>query len=413
MPMRNRPSNNCRDSLEIRLGPVRGTAGLAFLAVLACTGCDQHQQGNHDVPDETRYGHISKHEKKHDSSQDGQGTPTAATEASSEPKHGHDLPKSSAKWYLTMHGEPAGNTVHAISADGQLLGNILEPVPESAGGAAKGVRGMLHLGQHGLMLVSANLADTRLLRYGAPASDGTLPFVGVFASKELKDPELVHSYALAVGANGVIYSSNQDTDTVTGYWGIGSATPGQTIPIPAEIVGLGLAPGTIVPRAGVSPQGITEIRGIAIGADGLLYVCDRNASQVVVFDPHTGLRKGVLADASSGLVHPIQLLFAPDGHTVYLSDNGVPAVFRIDTNNGALTLFTNARTGCPELPSSLAMDNEHLYVGDRKKKQILRFKLHNAQPDRDPFCADLPDAPEFMIPASAMPPVPNPPATDK
>ncbi len=317
--------------------------------------------------------------------------------------HGHDQPKTAVKWYITMHGAPAGNTVHALSGEGETLGNILEPVPKSPGGDAKGVRGMLHTGEHGLLLVSANLENTRLLRYGPPASDGTLPFESTFASKALSDPNLVHAYALAVGADGTVYASNQDTDTVTAYQGIGTLNPGQPIPVPAEIKGLGIPVGTIVPRAQISPQGITEIRGIAIGADNLLYVCDRGASQVVVFDPKTGLRKSVLADATDGLKHPIQLLFAPDGFTVYLTDNGVPAIFRINVKTGEIILFANTATGCPPLPSSLAMDNEHLYVGDRKKKQIIRFKLANGESDKKPFADSLPDAPEFMIPATPMP----------
>lgn len=317
--------------------------------------------------------------------------------------HGHDQPKSAAKWYITMHGDPSGNTVHALSGEGETLGNILQDVPKSAGGDAKSVRGMLHTGEHGLMVVSASMDNTRLLRYGAPLADGTLPFESVFSSKALKNSDLVHSYALAVGADGTVYASNQDTNTVSAYHGIGTATPGTPVAVPAEIAGLGVPPGTIVPRAQVSPQGVTEIRGIAIGADGLLYVCDRGASQVDVFDPKTGLLKSVLADASSGLKHPIQLLFAPDGETVYLTDNGVPAIFRINTKTGAIILFANTHTGCPELPSSLAMDSEHLYVGDRKKKQIIRFKLENGEPDKEPFAKELPDAPEFMVPASSLP----------
>ncbi|NDG64116.1 MAG: hypothetical protein EBY29_11745, partial [Planctomycetes bacterium] len=58
----------------------------------------------------------------------------------------------------------------------------------------------------------------------------------------------------------------------------------------------------------------------------------------------------------------------------------------------------------PPLPSSLALDNEHLYVGDRKKKQIIRFKIANGECDKKPFSESLPDAPEFMIPSTPMRP---------
>ncbi len=366
------------------------------------------------APDEKKYDSGKKDKDKgQDKSQDKQTSETSPKTTSDKTAsdadnrkgtHGHDQPKTAAKWYITMHGEPSGNTVHALSGEGETLGNILEPIPKSAGGDAKGVRGMLHTGEHGILLVSASMDNTRLLRYGAPTSDGTLPFESVFASKALSSPDLVHSYALAVGADGTVYASNQDTNTVTAYFGIGTVHPGQPVPVPAEIMGLGIPVGTIVPRAQVSPQGITEIRGIAVGADNLLYVCDRGASEVVVFDPKTGLRKSVLADATSGLKHPIQLLFAPDGFTVYLTDNGVPAIFRINVKTGEIILFANTATGCPPLPSSLALDNEHLYVGDRKKKQIIRFKIANGECDKKPFADALPDAPEFMIPATAMPP---------
>jgi len=321
---------------------------------------------------------------------------------SDKPTHKHDLTAKDPRWYITMHGKPAGNTVHGINSDGDLLGSVLGDVPESAGGAAQGVRGMLHTGRHGLLLVSANMSDTRILWYGSPNADGMLPFDSTFTAKRLANPEMIHSYALAVGIDGTVFASNQDTNTVTRYSGIGTATPGQAIPVPPEIAGLGLPPGTIVPRAGVSPQGVTEIRGIAVGADGLLYVADRGASQVLAFDPKTGLRHSVIADASRGLKRPIQLLFAPDGETLYISDNGAPAIFRTNVRTGEFILFANARTGCPELPSSLALDNEHLFVGDRKRMQILRFKIETGERDRDAFVETLPDAPEFMIPASVV-----------
>lgn len=316
--------------------------------------------------------------------------------------HDHDLTAKDPRWYITMHGKPAGNTVHGINSKGELLGSVLGDVPESAGGEAQGVRGMLHTGRHGLLLVSANMSDTRILWYGSPDSHGILPFSSTFAVKRLTNPEMVHSYALAVGIDGTVFASNQDTNTVTRYSGIGTATPGQPIAVPPEIAGLGLPPGTIVPRAGISPQGITEIRGIAIGADGLLYVADRGASQVLAFDCKTGLRHSVVASASQGLRHPIQLLFAPDGETLYISDNGAPAIFRTNVRTGEFILFANARTGCPELPSSLAIDDTHLYVGDRKRMQILRFNIETGERSHDAFVDKLPDAPEFMIPASVI-----------
>jgi len=392
MQMRNLASRRLSRSLAV---------SSLIVGVLGLLGCEQLEDASAtNAPSEERFdrreGDFPKHERH------SKGSNHSKDDAEPKRKHDHDLGPTDPHWYITMHGKPAGNTVHGINKDGVLLGSVIGEVPASAGGEAQGVRGMLHTGRHGLLLVSANMSDTRILWFGSPSADGLLPFESVFAVKRLANPEMIHCYALAVGIDGTVFASNQDTNTVTRYAGIGAPTPGQPLPVPPEIAGLGLPPGTIVPRAGVSPQGITEIRGIAVGADGLLYVADRGASQVLAFDPKTGLRHSVVADASRGIKRPIPLLFAPDGETLYISDNGAPAIFRTNVRTGEFILFANARTGCPELPSSLALDEKHLYVGDRKRKQILRFKIETGERDRDAFVDSLPDAPEFMIPASII-----------
>ncbi|MFM1868827.1 MAG: hypothetical protein RL591_2235, partial [Planctomycetota bacterium] len=55
--------------------------------------------------------------------------------------------------------------------------------------------------------------------------------------------------------------------------------------------------------------------------------------------------------------------------------------------------------------SSLAIHDGYLYVGSRKAREILRFRLNDGVGDEKPFIANLSDNPEFFManPAEANP----------
>ena len=331
---------------------------------------------------------------KHDDAAAAQSPPAA----SAPNPHGHKRASEAVHWFITMHGEPGGNTIRGIDGKGKVMGSMLGPVPAEAGGAPRSMRGMVYLGDGTLLAASAYLEDTRLIRFTKPGADGTMSFHSVFAREGASGSELQHTYALAVGPDGTVYASNQDSNTVTRYSGIGTPNPGQPIPSPAAIAGLGLPAGVIVPNSKVSPEGVNEIRGIVIGPDGLLYVADRDAAEVVAFDTATGRRVKVVASAKDGLKRPIQLLVGPRG-TMYLTDNGAKAVFAIDTAAGTVSVFSDESRGVPDEPSALAIDGSHLLVGDRKSRKVVRFKIPDGKAENDPFVAELPDSPEFMVPA--------------
>ena len=332
---------------------------------------------------------------KHDGAAAAQAPPATTTPN----QHGHKRAPESVHWFITMHGEPGGNTIRGIDGKGNVMGSMLGAVPAEAGGAPRSMRGMVYLGDGTLLAASAYLEDTRLIRFSKPGADGTMGFHSVFAREGSSGSELQHTYALAVGPDGTVYASNQDSNTVTRYSGIGTANPGQPIPSPTEIAGLGLPAGVIVPNSKVSPEGIHEIRGIVIGPDGLLYVADRDAAEVVAFDTATGRRVKVVASAKDGLKRPIQLLVGPSG-TMYLTDNGAKSVFAIDTAAGTVRVFSDHSRGVPDEPSALAIDGSHLLVGDRKSRKVVRFKIPEGKAENDPFVAELPDSPEFIVPAA-------------
>lgn len=334
----------------------------------------------------------------HDGKRDDGAAAQAAPPASEPSSHGHKRPPNAVHWFITMHGAPGGNTIRGIDGKGNVMGSMLGPVPAEAGGAPRSMRGMVYLGDGTLLAASAYLEDTRLIRFAKPGADGTMSFHSVFAREGASGSELQHTYALAVGPDGTVYASNQDSNTVTRYSGIGTANPGQPIPSPSAIAGLGLPAGVIVPNSKVSPEGIHEIRGIVIGPDGLLYVADRDAAEVVAFDTTTGRRVKVVASGKDGLKRPIQLLVGPSG-IMYLTDNGAKAIFAIDPAAGTVSVFSDESRGVPEEPSALAIDGSHLLVGDRKSRKVVRFKIPDGKAENDPFVAELPDSPEFIVPA--------------
>ena len=341
----------------------------------------------------------SGHDGKHSGSTTSDGQAGGDATAGSQSSHGHKRAATSVHWFITMHGEPGGNTIRGIDGKGKVMGSMLGPVPAEAGGAPRSMRGMVYLGDGTLLAASAYLEDTRLIRFSKPGADGMMTFQSVFAREGKSGTDLQHTYALAVGPDGTVYASNQDSNTVTRYSGIGTANPGQPLPSPEAIAGLGLPAGVIVPNAKVSPEGVHGIRGIVIGSDGLLYVADRDAAEVVAYDTSTGRRVKVVASSKDGLKHPIQLLAGPTG-TMYLTDNGARAIFTIDPSTGTVSTFADASRGVPEEPSALAIDAKHLLVGDRKTKQVLRFTIPEGKLENDPFVSDLPDSPEFIVPAA-------------
>lgn len=332
--------------------------------------------------------------KHHKDSDDGKGS------KDSKRTHDHDVAAGAAKWYVTMHGDDGGNTIRALDPQGALLpGSMLGPV-SSGVSEPKDLRGMLHLGDSSLLVVSAFKNDTRLLRYGPAGADGVRPFVAVFTEySETANPGLVHTYALAVGADGTIFASDQDTNTVTRFGGIGSETPGSPLASPTEIAGLGLPPGVLIPSRQVSPNGLVKVRGLAIAPDGSLLVADKGASRVAAYDPQTGALRKVLADSSKGLKGPIQVLVTPDSQRILIGDNEAHCIFAVNLSDGSVSTLVDSQH-CPDEPSALLIDGHSLLVGDRKSKSIRKFDLNDPGKSPSTLSKDLPDAPEFLLLAS-------------
>ena len=312
--------------------------------------------------------------------------------------HAHVLPLTAPHWYVTVHGdEGALSQVFAIDGSGKVIGPVLGPLPPSEPPLAE-LRGMLVLGNGDLAVVNAKHDATRVLVFGQPdAKSGVRPFRARWVSGDASNPALVHAYQLAVGPSGALYASNQDTNTITRYGGLGTKEAGRPLPVASGLAAFGtLLPGTVVPNDQQSPEGLGLVRGFAFGPDGLLYVCDRGRSRVAVHDPDTGRLVRVALDARAGLEHPIQVMFTPDGQRMLVTDNKANCVWSAETEGGRVTQLVESGAGGLNAPSSLALRDHVLYVGSRLGKQLLKYDAKSGL-----FLgvfAELPSNPEFLVP---------------
>ena len=130
--------------------------------------------------------------------------------------HAHVLPLTATHWYATMHGaEGALAQVFAIDGSGKVTGPVLGPLPAAEPPLAE-LRGMLALANGDLAVLSAKHTASRLVLFGAPDSaTGIRPYRSTVIRNDPANPAFVHPYQVAVGPDGAIYASNQDTNTIT------------------------------------------------------------------------------------------------------------------------------------------------------------------------------------------------------
>ena len=359
---------------------------------------EKHESGKHE---------SEKHESE-ETDRDHGDPSKSPTDRSKESAPSSTVP-SGVQWYMTLHDTGARDpvtgqeSVLGFGANGTPAGGVLTKVPD-ADGELQDLRGMLPLPDGTLLVISAWKKNTQILHFGVPASDARRPFIGVFARSDDNNQLLVHPYAMAIAPDGSILVSNQDSNTVTRYGAPNTANAGQPL-TPSGAVDAGTqSAGLVVPSHEMNKHGVKEVRGIAVTADGMLLVADRGKGQVSAWSLANGERLRVLASKNDGIETPIQLLIAPDGNTLYISDNKRNEVFRLQLPDGKPSVFIGEDAGI-DATSSLAILDGYLYVGSRKAREILRFRLNDGVGDEKPFIANLSDNPEFFLvnPSEAKP----------
>lgn len=314
--------------------------------------------------------------------------------------HGHELLLTAPHWYVTVHGDAGALAqVFAIDGSGKVIGPVLGPLPEKEPPLSE-LRGMEILGNGALCVMSAKKDSTRVIVFGTPNErTGIRPYKATWISGGEANPGMVHTYQIAIGPDGSLYASNQDTNTVTRYHGLGRSNAGKPLPVASGLEGFGtLPPGTVVPNNQQSPEGLGLVRGFTFGPDGLLYICDRQRSRIAVHDPVTGRFVRSAMTAADGIEHPIQAMFTQDGRELLVTDNKVNCVWKLDVESGQISQLVRSGDGGLSAASAIAVRDHVLYVGSRLTKQILKFDAK-----RGNFLgvfAELPSNPEFLIPVS-------------
>src|SRR6266496_6125518 len=159
-----------------------------------------------------------------------------------------------------------------------------------------------------------------------------------------------------------------------------------------------LPPGTFVPSAKLASKGLLEVRGVIFATNNDLYVADRAADCVRVYEARTGHFLRNLVSRSDQLDKPIHLLLSPDGRYLFIGSGGNDSILRHDLSRNATSVFVASQSGGLSGPAGMAFgDDGFLYVASRNTKEILRYDTKDGRPSSKPFIEDLGDNPEFLL----------------
>lgn len=305
----------------------------------------------------------------------------------------------SIEWYLTMHGAAARNAVVGLDGDGGALAVVASPEGMPASATLREPRGMALLPDGTLLVASAFDDSPAILRFGEAAKDGSRPFLGTYIDLARTVADRVHPYAVAVAPDGTVFVSDQDANLVVRYAGLDAPQPGAAVPPPAAcrrdwLAVTPPADGIFIGASYEQRGGLKVVRGLAFDGEGRLLVVDRNEPAVHAYDTRSGERVATLLDRSHGLKRPIQVVADENGR-IFVSDRGARTVFVRDPDGRVRDLLANRHEA--ELPSSLAVAEGRLYLGDRKRREIVRIDLQDPAAKADRWLQGLPDPPEFLL----------------
>lgn len=315
------------------------------------------------------------------------------------PEGGQRGGRESIEWYLTMHGSAARNAVVGLDGDGGAVAVVASPESLPSGGVLREPRGMALLPDGTLLVASAFDESPSLLRFGTAAESGVRTYLGTFVDLGRTVGDRVHPYAVAVAPDGTVFVSDQDANLVVRYAGLDAPQPGAAIPPPPAcrrdwLAVTPPADGIFIGASYEQRNGLKVVRGLAFDGEGRLLVVDRNEPAVHAYDIRSGERVATLLDRSHGLKRPIQVAVDEAGR-LFVSDRGARTVFVRDTDGRVRDLLGNRRE--VELPSSLALADGWLYLGDRKRREIVRIDLRDPESRAVRWLGDLPDPPEFLL----------------
>jgi hypothetical protein len=323
------------------------------------------------------------------------------------------------RWYVTFHGgeaperdrhgnrhspevrSRAWNNIHVFALDGTPLGKALDTQTLPDDLDLRELRGFIFGPDGDLYVANAYKDASQVLRFaGKPGAGGKHPFLETYAEEHKANPGLAHPFDVAFGPDAHLYVPSQDTNIVARYYGphATDGKPGMPMPHPAALQETDpkhLLPGTFIPSQKHATRGLRAVRGAVFGADGDLFVADRDADSVKRYDGGNGAFKREYRHQH--LTTPVHLTFRAVDGALLVGSRDRNAVFAIDPETGVMTTLIESGAGGLRAPAGMAFGPDSmLYVCSRETRQILRFDAHSGKPDAAPFIDALKDFPEFI-----------------
>ena len=311
------------------------------------------------------------------------------------------------EWYVSFHGgegEATLNNIHVYSTDGKKLRKALnkQSLPDHI--KLRELRGFVFGPDQNLYVVNAYFEYSQILKFkGALNPNGQHDFAEVFVKRHAEmNPGIDHPFNIAFDSEGDLYVSSQNTNLIARYHGPASGTgkPGNPMPLPESLhlENGNFPPGTFVPSAKLALNGLLDVRAVIFSPSDEVYVADRAAGCVRVYDARTGRHLRNLGSQTDKLDRPIHLLFSPDGRYLLVGSGGTDSILRHDLEQDSTSLFVEPKSAGLNGPAGMAFgDDGLLYVASRNSKEILRYDGLDGRPRGEPFIKDLADNPEFLM----------------
>jgi len=309
------------------------------------------------------------------------------------------------EWYVSFHGgeeKTSLNNIHVYSTDGKKLRKALNKKSLPEGVKLRELRGFVFGPDRDLYVVNAYFEYSEVLRFRGPLNkDGQHDFAGVFVKRHADlNPGIDHPFNVVFNSSGDLYVSSQNTNLVARYHGPLSKTgePGTPMPLPEHLEKNKLPPGTFVPSAKLAPNGLLEVRTVIFAPNGDLYIADRAADCVRIYQARTGHFLRDLVSGADQVDKPIHLMFSPDGRYLFVGSGGNDSILRHDIGQNSTSVFIRPKSGGLNGPAGMAFGDDGLfYVASRNTKEILRYDSKDGRPLNNPFIKDLDDNPEFLM----------------
>jgi hypothetical protein len=311
------------------------------------------------------------------------------------------------EWYVSFHGgegESTLNNIHVYSTGGERLRKALNKKSLPAGIKLRELRGFIFGPDRNLYVVNAYFEYSEILKFnGTLNENGQHDFAQVFVKRHAEiNPGIDHPFNLAFDSEGDLYVSSQNTSLIARYHGPGSkeGKPGTPMPLP-ESLHLEKAhfpPGTFVPSAKLASNGLMEVRAVIFAPNNEMFVADRAADCVRIYEARTGRHLRNLSQQGDQLDRPIHLLLSPDGRYLLIGSGGKDSIMRHDLQHSSTSVFVEPKSAGLNGPAGMAFgDDGFLYVASRNSKEILRYGGIDGRPRGKPFINDLADNPEFLM----------------